>query len=130
MPAPSIEVEGLKELRKKLRQVKDAGLNDEMKAIHAALAEEITRRALPNVPVDSGRLKASVRSSGTVRDAVGRAGKKSVRYAPIIHWGWPKRGIPRRQFLRDAAEVLERDIVERYDVAVSQMLDRVITKGR
>lgn len=130
MPSPSIEVEGLKELRKKLRQVKDSALNDEMKAIHVALAAEITRRALPRVPVDSGALKASVRSSGTVRDAVGRVGKKAVPYAPIIHWGWPKRGIPRRQFLRDAAEVLERDIVDRYDDAVASMLERVITRGR
>lgn len=120
MATPSISVEGLDQLRKQLRQVKDVELNDEMKAIHKELAEEVTRRALPNVPVRSGALKASVRSAGTVRDAIGRAGKKSVPYAAAVHW---KYGPP---FLRDAAKHIERDITDRYDRAVSEMLNRTI----
>lgn len=123
MARSAVRVEGLDELRKNLRRVKDTELNDEMKAIHAELAEEITRRALPNVPVRTGRLKASVRSSGTVRDAIGRAGKASVPYAPAVHW---KYGPP---FLRDAAEHIERDVVERYDRHVAEMLDRTIGRG-
>jgi len=82
--------------------VKDSELNDEMKAIHQELAREVTAKALPNVPVKSGALKASLRSAGTVRDAIGRVGKASVPYAPIQHWGWPARGIKGRPFLREA----------------------------
>lgn len=126
MTRASIHVDGLDELRRGLRLVKDRELDAEMKAIHLELAREVVARALPKVPVRSGALKGSVRSAGTVRDAIGRAGRSSVPYAPVIHWGWPKRGIRGRPFLRQAAEGIERDITERYDRQVADMLDRVV----
>lgn len=129
MGQPGIQVEGLDELRRELRRVRDSELDATMKLIHVELAREVIDKALPNVPVRSGALKGTVRAAGTVRDAIGRAGKASVPYAPIIHWGWPARGIPSRPFLRDAAQSIERDIEDRYDKQVSDMLDRVI-KGR
>lgn len=126
MAKPSIEVEGLNELRKALRQAKDKELNETMREIHRELAREIVQRALPNVPVKTGKLKATVRAAGTIRDAIGRAGKATVPYAPPIHWGWPKRNIKPNPFLVDAAETIERDIVDRYDKAVSDMLNRLV----
>lgn len=123
---PAIRVEGVDELRRALRQVKDRELDDEMKKIHADLAREIVDRALPNVPVRTGALKATVRAAGTVRDAIGRAGKASVPYAAPIHWGWPKHGIKGRPFLTDAAQSVEKDITERYDRQVAEMLEKVI----
>ena len=122
----AIRVDGVDELRRALRQVKDRELDEEMKKIHADLAREIVDRALPNVPVRTGALKASVRSAGTVRDAIGRAGKASVPYAAPIHWGWAKRGIKGRPFLTDAAQAVEKDITERYESQVAEMLDKVI----
>lgn len=122
----SIRVDGLDELRKDLRRVKDSELNDEMKAIHEELARDVLRGAEPNVPVRTGALLASLRAAGTVRDAIGRVGKASVPYAPPIHWGHPARGIAARPFLTDAAARLERDIVDRYDRQVAGMLDRVV----
>lgn len=126
MAKPSIEVEGLNELRKALRQAKDKELNETMREIHRELAREIVQRALPNVPVKTGKLKATVRAAGTIRDAIGRAGKATVPYAPPIHWGWPKRNIKPNPFLVDAAQTIERDIVDRYDKAVSDMLNRLV----
>lgn len=122
----AIHVDGLDDLRRNLRRVKDKELDDEMKAIHAELAREVVAKAQPNVPVKSGALKASLRSAGTVRDAIGRVGKASVPYAAPIHWGWPKRGITGRPFLTDAAQSVERDITERYDQQVADMLEKVI----
>lgn len=126
MPQPAVRVEGLDELRRELRRVKDSELNDAMKQIHQDLAREVIQRAQPNVPVKSGALRASLRGAGTVRDAIGRVGKASVPYAAPIHWGWKARNIEPRPFLTDAAEALERDIVDRYDRQVADMLDRVI----
>ena len=126
MAKPSIEVEGLNELRKALRQAKDKELNETMREIHRELAREIVQRALPNVPVKTGELKATVRAAGTIRDAIGRVGKATVPYAPPIHWGWPRRNIKPNPFLVDAAQNIERDIVDRYDKAVSDMLDRLV----
>lgn len=125
-PKPAIHVDGLDTLRRNLRRVKDAELDQEMKQIHAELAREITQRALPNVPVRTGRLKSTVRSAGTVRDAIGRVGNAGAPYAAPIHWGWKSRGIEPRPFLTNAAEALERDITDRYDREVANMLDRVI----
>lgn len=129
MAKPAIQVDGLDELRRDLRRVKDSELDAEMKQIHQELASEVVAKAQPNVPVKSGALKTSVRSAGTVRDAIGRVGKASVPYAPAIHWGWPKRGIKGRPFLTDAAQAIEKDITDRYDREVGQMLDKVIGRG-
>jgi hypothetical protein len=128
VPSAAIRVDGLDELRRDLRRVKDTELDDEMKQIHRELAEEVLRGAEPNVPVRTGALLASLRAAGTVRDAIGRVGKASVPYAPPIHWGHPARGIPANQFLRNAAERLEADIVDRYDRQVAGMLDRVVSR--
>lgn len=119
----TIRVDGLDELRRELRRVKDRELDDEMKAIHKELAREITDKALPNVPVRTGRLRASVRAAGTVRDAIGRAGgKSSAPYAAVVHWGY---GPP---FLQDAAGQIERDITDRYDRQVAEMLDKAMRR--
>lgn len=129
MTTPAITVDGVKELNRQLRQVKDKGLDSELKALHKDIADEVIRKAQRRVPMRSGALKRSLRGSGTKAAAVGRAGKKAVPYAPTIHWGWPKRGIKPQPFLRQAAESVERDIVERYDRAISDLLDKTI-KGR
>ena len=126
MAGAAIKVEGLDELRRDLRRVKDKALDDELKAIHDDLAKEVVARARPKVPVRTRKLLSTIRAGGTVRDAIGRAGKASVPYAPPIHWGYAAHGIEPRPFLRQAAEELERDIVDRYDKAVAGMLDRVI----
>lgn len=126
MPNPAIRVEGLDELRRELRRVKDSELDAELKAIHQELAREVVQRAQPNVPVKSGALRASLRGAGTVRDAIGRVGKASLPYAAPIHYGWKARNIPPRPFLTDAAAALEQDIIDRYDRQVAEMLDQVI----
>lgn len=127
MPQPTIHVEGLDELRRELRRVKDSELDQEMKAIHRELALEIARRAASKVPVgETLRLWKSIRATGTVRDAIGRAGGASVPYAPPIHWGWKARNIKPRPFLVDAAAELEPNITDRYDQEVARMLDKVI----
>lgn len=115
-----IETAGLIELRAKLREVKDKSLNDELKAIHKSIADDILAYAEPNVPVDTGALKQSLRASGTLAGALGRVGSSSVPYAGVVHW---KYGPP---FLTDAAARVEQSVVDRYDSGVSEMLDRVI----
>lgn len=111
---------GLAQLQAKLRLVKDKELDNELKSIHKEIAAEVVKRAEPNVPVRTGKLRGSLRAAGTKKDAIGRVGKASVPYAAAVHWGY---GPP---FLYDAAQTIEKDITERYDSAVAGMLDRVI----
>lgn len=127
MAGTVIKVDGLDELQRQLRRVKNTELDEEMKEIHQDIAKEIARRAAPKVPIgETMRLWKSVRSAGTVRDAIGRAGGASVPYAPVIHWGWAAHGIAARPFLQDAAREIETDVVDRYDRHVADMLARVI----
>lgn len=127
MPAPSIQVEGLRELNSRLRKVRDTGLDGELKRIHKGLADDVVSLALPNVPKRSGALMRSVRASGTKASAIGRAGRKSVPYAATIHWGRRKRGrVQGRPFLQDAAKRVERDVVDDYQRAIKRLLDKAI----
>ena len=126
MARAAVHVEGLDELRKELRRVKDRELDDEMRQIHEDLAKDVLRLAAPNVPVRTGALLQSMRAAGTVRDAIVRVGSASVPYAAAIHWGHPARGIPPRPFLQNAAQRLEANIVDKYDREVAGMLDKVI----
>lgn len=47
----------------------------------------------------SGKLAASIRVGATQKAGVIRAGRKSVLYAGVINYGWPKRGIKPRLFV-------------------------------
>lgn len=140
---PTIRVDGLKELRSQLRRVKDSELDAEMKQIHLEIAREVIAKALPKVPVRTGKLKASVRAAGTVRDAIGRAGSAGVPYAAPVHWGHGAQNLSvirfnkqadhvgrkssrANPFLWEAAQEIEQDVVDRYDMHVSRMLNRFI----
>ena len=122
---PSIKVEGLREVKKQIRRMDDEVSRDMLKEAHRKLAEEVVRDAERNVPVRTGRLKASLRPSGTVSAAAGKVGSRALRYAPVIHWGWPARGIERRPFLLNAAERVGKDAVEEYGKRIRAIIKRL-----
>ena len=124
MVKPTIRVEGLNELRRDLRRIKDQGLNDALKAANKEIADEVISRALPNVPVRTGRLRRSVRGLGNLTGAVGKAGGASVPYAAAVHWR--KGGRP---FLYDAAKTVEQDIEDRYMNRIDRLFDAVRARG-
>ena len=118
-------MEGLKELRRDMRRIANSDLNQELRDANKEIAERIVGRALPNVPVRTGRLKATVRALGNLGGAVGKAGGAAVPYAAVIHWGSPKRGIARRPFLRDAADSVESGVVDDYERRINRLLEKV-----
>lgn len=124
MPS-EIRVEGLKELRADLRRLADSDLKNELKDAHRAVSDLIVKRALPRVPVLTGRLKASVRALASQTAARGAVGGARVPYAPPIHWGWPAKGIPRRPFLLDALDEAKGDGVDIYEARIDRLLDKV-----
>lgn len=123
---PTIVVAGLDELRRELRRIADKGLNDALKSANKQIADEVISRALPNVPVRTGRLLASVRASGTLAGAIGKAGNARVPYAAAIHWGRKRGGvIGGRPFLRDAAQQVEQNVADDYLATIDRVLDAV-----
>jgi hypothetical protein len=80
------------------------GVTD-LKKAHAAVAQLVERTAEPRTPRDSGELASTVRSSGTARAAIVRAGNARHPYAGPIHWGWPSRNIVAQPWIAEAAEL-------------------------
>lgn len=124
--ASRVEVEGASELRRAIRQARASDIARRLRAANKTIAQEIVDRALPHVPVRSGRLKASVKAASTITAAMGKAGSPvRVPYAPVIHWGWPARSIPRRPFLSDAAASVEDDVADRYLAELDKALEEL-----
>lgn len=137
----SVKVENLKEVAAKIRATGDADLKRQLKEANKSVAEMVVRAALPNVPVRSGKLKASVKASASQKAAYGKAGTPArVPYAAAIHWGegWgnvnartggtfgrPARNIAARPFLWDAADRTINRAVKEYEDQIQDLLDEV-----
>lgn len=129
MPAPVIKVEGAAELRRALRYIGDQGLKDALKDAHKSAAEAVVKRALPNVPVRTGRLRRSVRARGSQQDGRALAGTAAVPYAAAIHWGRKRGGVIKgRPFLwnaaRESTSTSEKQFIEKLDVLLDAIRQR------
>lgn len=126
-----LKLEGGRNLRRTLRE---AGSDlTELKAANAQAASIVTGRAQSWAPVVSGRLAATVRSSGTKTAGIVRAGnnRKSasgVPYAAPIHWGWKARNIKANPFLSYSAQATEPTWLKLYDSLVNKALSKI--KGK
>lgn len=120
-----IHVEGLKELQKDLRAAGGDDLKDALKAVNKEAAEVVANAARPRVPVLSGRLLGSLRTSSTLRTGVIRVGKAKIPYAGPIHFGWPKRNIQPQPFLYDALDARHDEVLDAYDAAVEKLIRRI-----
>lgn len=137
MPASrevGLSVEGAAQLRRTLRRagndlkdLKDA--NAQAAAIAAAASQSLA-------PARSGRLKGSIRSSGTKTAGVLRAGAAAVPYANAVHWGrkmWPNAQHPRatrstarpQPFLSEGATNSEGEWLPVYYRELDQIINRI-----
>ena len=122
MTRPSIDVEGLRELRRALSKI-DGGVAD-LKAAHKDAAEVVEKRATQLVPRRSGRLAGSIRSTGQAATGVVRAGRAAVPYAGPIHFGWPRRNIAPQPFLYDALDDRRTEVIDVYADRLRKLIDR------
>jgi len=126
MPAKAsvaVEVEGLAQLRRTLRQAGD-DLSD-LKDAHQRAAYIVGLRAESTAPRRTGRLAGSVKGRGTKNAAGVTAGSRArVPYAPPIHWGWFRRGISANPWVSRAAQ----DTEPLWLPAYSAELDDIVAK--
>lgn len=122
---PGITLNGSSDLQRTLRR---AGVDiRELKPINRDAAEIAMERARAEAPVQTGRLRDTLRVGATNRAGVIRAGNNravGVPYAGVIHWGWPSRDIKANPFVARSARRTEhkwRQLYERYT-------DRVLGK--
>lgn len=118
-----VEVEGLAELRATLKAAGDDMAD--LKDVNAAAAKYAMEAGITLVPVDSGALLSSIRSTGTKTSGVIRAGSKAVPYANPIHWGWPDRGIIAQPFLSEGAQESEAGWVKLYEEYMQKVTNTI-----
>ncbi|WP_408936386.1 hypothetical protein [Corynebacterium tuberculostearicum] len=123
-----LKVEGGRQLRKTMRQA-GSDLSD-LKNANAQAAGIVSGRAKSWAPSRTGRLKNTVRSSGTKTAGIVRAGnnRKSasgVPYAAPIHWGWKKKHIKANPFLSYSAQATEPTWIRLYENLVNQALQKI-----
>ena len=93
MARPQIQLEGYRQLRRDMKRLGDEAVAG-LKQVNKDAADLVADTARPDIPVRSGRLKGTLRTTGTVRGGVVRLGRKAVPYAGPVHFGWPNRPNP------------------------------------
>lgn len=92
-----IEVQNLTET---LRRLSKAGADaEDMRDLMRSTGEIVAGAARRHVPYRSGALASSIRAGRGKTKAVVRAGRASVPYAGVQHYGWPARNITGRMFM-------------------------------
>jgi hypothetical protein len=126
MSKDSIRVSGL---NRTIRALKDIGVPaSEIAAAGKDAAELVAGEARTLVPVQTGKLKGSIRTATQQRKAIVRAGGARVPYANPIHWGWFKRGIKPNQFFSRSITPQIDKIYKSYFDSLQRLLDKY--KGR
>lgn len=96
------------------------------KAAHKSAAEVVSDAAKPLVPFRSGRLLGSLRTSGTKKAGVVRAGRAAIPYAGPVHFGdavRPQGGyVLPTPFLYDAIDARQEEVCARFE----QYLEKAI----
>ena len=120
---PQLELVGYRQLKKELRQLGDEAVAS-LKQTNKEAADLVADTARPDIPVRSGRLKGTLRTTGTMRGGVVRMGRKAVPYAGPIHFGWPNRPnqakgwrggpITPNPFLYEAMDERVQDVMDLY----------------
>ena len=120
---PAIQVTGAKELRKALSKMgRDLG---DLRAINLEAAKVVADEAERRAPRRSGTLARTIRP--TASKAAGRvaAGRKSVPYAGVIHFGWPGHNIAAQPFIFDALADKAQAVTDKYVERVDALVIRV-----
>lgn len=131
--AGTVHVQGVRELRKALRQAGDD--MQDLKDANRQAAQIVVARARSLAPSRTGALRASIRAAGTKTAAIVRMGSKRIPYANAVHWGrvwWPNKPqkhhvavIDENPFVSKAAQQTESTWVPLYETAIDQILDRI-----
>lgn len=123
MAQPQVQVQGLNNLLRTMRRM-SVDLSD-MKDANATVSAFVASAAASRAPRRSGQLAGTVRGTRQLRRARISAGRASVPYAGVIHWGWPARHIRPNPFISNAAQSTEAAWVAIYARAVQDAVDHV-----
>ncbi|SJM66823.1 HK97 gp10 family phage protein [Agrococcus casei] len=115
-----VTVKGLGRLNRALAR---AGVDAQnMRDLMHEIGMIAVRDAQGRVPVDSGRLRESIRSGRGKTKAVVRAGGARIPYAGVIHYGTPDNAYQPSPFLLTAIQAQRGAILNRFNQGVGDIL--------
>ncbi|MDJ0462011.1 HK97-gp10 family putative phage morphogenesis protein [Streptomyces sp. H27-C3] len=130
----SVQVEGLNQLKKTLRQLKDKDLSKKVREANKEAAEIVKPDAQKGVPQHTrtpkdnkryrpGKLAKSVKVVASANSAAIKAGTSArAPYAGAIHFGFPKRGISPNRFLYRAMARNSDKVSQTYEREIAAVL--------
>nr|BEK66833.1 hypothetical protein KPHV_40600 [Kitasatospora purpeofusca] len=130
----TVQVEGLDELKRALRQLKDSDLNRAVREVNKAAGEIVKPEAKRTAPAGHrtpksskkykpGRLAQSIAVVASANSAVIKAGSASrVPYAGAIHFGFPRRHIKANRFLFRAMARSGAEVADTYEREITSVI--------
>lgn len=118
---PAIQIEGLKQLSKNLKQVSNK-LPKELKAASKDAAEIVAAESRTLAPVLTGRLRGRVKAGATVKGADVRI--MGLVYAPPIVFGWRKHNIAPNPFIYKALDRRRDEVIAKFEKDVNALIEK------
>lgn len=95
---------------------------EDLRPVNEQVAQTIAPEASGRAPRRTGRLAASLRATGTNREA--RISSDLV-YANPIHFGWPAHNIRAHPFITETIDTRREDVANAYENAVEKEIGRI-----
>lgn len=112
-------------IRRAVRALEKAGADvQDMRDLMHSMGEIVAQRGRSTAPVLTGRLRGNIRAGRGKTKAVVRAGGAAVPYAPIIEYGWPRRGITARPFLTMALQQTLPQVLNEFEKGLQTLLKK------
>ncbi len=122
MPA-TIKVQGLKELTAGFKKIDDSML-PQLKKVSKDSADVVATEARGLAPKRTGRLAASIKSSGTQAGGSIRSG--GLAYHRVIHFGWARHNIKPQPFLYNALDKRHDEVIAKFEREVQVLVNKVV----
>lgn len=120
----AVQVTGARELRAALKRM-DKRLTDDLKDVHSDAGELVAERARHYVPYLTGRLHDTIRTDRRIGGVSVLAGRTSVPYAGVIHFGWPAHNIEPQPFLYEAIEDKADEVANLYALGIEVLVEKL-----
>lgn len=127
---PLIDIENYGEIRRAIRQA-DADIKKKVRDFDKEIAAAVAEYAPEFTPEKTGALKRSIKSGADGKGGwVGAGSASRVAYAPVVHWGWPARNIPRSGYIirglaKAGRELGKGDLTNYYLEGLNEIFDQM-----
>lgn len=121
----------VKGLRSSIKALQAIGVDaKDIKSAGNDAGEIVAREARGLVPVRTGRLRSTIRTSKALSKVTVSAGNNGkVPYANPIHWGWFKRNIKPQPFFTKALGITRDEVYQNYYRSIDRLIQTNSTKG-